>query len=432
MTKNANDLMATAARRVPEATNSKEVEPAGQAGRDLSVVPGDQLPAPAEARAQPAALSRFVLPPLPGKARHRRFGGLLALSALVMIGLPTLLAGLYFGLWASNEYLTTFQFAVRGPSPSANMRTVGGSYSGGSSAMTPDAFIISDYINSAQAVADVQATTDVRAMFTKPTIDSWSRLPANASGEEFKDYWNRLVWAHFDIVSGNVSVSVKAFTPQDSLNLSRAIIKASNEMFGRINMQGQKDFVKAADEHLARSEKYLAKVRQDLVAFREKSGLIDPDKTAQAGSAIDDELRRQLTTLQTQYATLRATSPKSPGLANLRTQIAALEGQIRNEDQRGQSASKAVTPEVLAQYQSIDLERQFAEKQYTEALSMRSQAYLLAQNHQSFLALFVEPTLPQSAQYPRRMKSIVTVFLSAAAAWFAGIMITYAVRDHMM
>lgn len=375
--------------------------------------------------------AQIVLPPLPQRARRRRFGGILMLSAVLVIGIPTLLAVFYYASLASDQFVTSFRFAVRGPSAAAAMRP-GGVSTMGAGAMSPDAFVVTDYINSPQAIADLRRSVDLPAMFTRSNVDFLARLPAGWSAEDLNAYWQKMVSAQFDLITGNVSVSVRAFTPQDSLKLAQAVVVVSDQMFRRLNLKAQEDFVRVADDNLSRAEKMLASARQALVTFREQSGLVDPDRTAQAGAAIVDDLRKQLAGLQAQYASMRSLTPSSLGLAALRSQIAALEVQIKSQEKLGASPLKAVTAEALGKYQSLDLERQFAEKQYIEALALRSQAYLTALNQQSYLALFVEPALAQQSLYPNRVRAIVTVFLAAAALWFIGMLITYAIRDHLM
>lgn len=416
-------------RQMTETSRTAATTTVAVAHTELTPAPSGELQvqeAPAEL---PAPRRRVVLPPMPQQMRRARFGGLLGLSALLVIGIPALLAVAYYGFWASSQYVTSFQFAVRGPSQAAAGK-IGGASVLGVGAMSPDAFVVTDYINSPQAISDVERDVDLRTIFSKPAIDFGSRLAPHVTAEELSAYWTKMVWAHFDLISGNVSVSVRAFTPQESLKLAQAVIAMSNEMFRRLNTQAQHDAVRIADENLSRAQQQLAANRKELLAFREKSGFMDPDKTAQAGSATIDDLRKQWTVLQSQVASIRATSPNSPTLAMLNSQIAALEGQIKKESQLGSSSAKAVSAETLGQYQSLDLERQFAEKQYTDALVLRSEAYLMAQNQQSYLALFVEPTLPQTSLYPDRARSIASVVLAAAAAWFIGMLLTYAVRDH--
>ena len=72
-----------------------------------------------------------------------------------------------------------------------------------------------------------------------------------------------------------------------------------------------------------------------------------------------------------------------------------------------------------------------AEKQYVEALGLRNQAQVTAMGQQSYLALFAAPMLAHASLYPNRVRSIATVVLAAAAAWFVGMLTVYALRDHL-
>jgi capsular polysaccharide transport system permease protein len=398
---------------------------------DIQLRPSTEL-AVGESKSDLPATTGVLLPPMPQRVRRKCFGGLLGLSALLVIGIPTLLAIVYFGFIASSQYVTSFQFAVRGPSQSSTTRAGGGAAMG-VGAMSPDSFVVTDYINSPQAIADVERDVNLRAIFSRPNVDFWSRLPSNLTAEQLNAYWAHMVSANFDLISGNVSVSVRAFTPQDSLKLAQALVTTSDDMFRRLNAKAQQDFVRLADENVTRAQQQLAEARQALFVFREEGGgLVDPDKAAQAGAAIVDDLRKQLSALQVHYASIKAAAPNSPMLPPLSAQISSLEAQISREDRSGSPRPKSVTPESLAEYQSLDLERQYADKQYTEALALRNQAYLTAQNQQSYLALFAAPTLPQTSLYPNRLRAIAAVVLGAAAAWFAGMLIAYALRDHMM
>jgi capsular polysaccharide transport system permease protein len=397
------------------------------------VVPQREQALPVESIEPSRALRGFSLPPLPSKARHSRFGGWLGLSALLTIGIPALLAIAYYGFIASNQYVTTLQFAVRGPSQAAAGRVIGAASLQGAGAMSPDSFVVTDYINSAQALADVEKVLDVRRMFSRADIDFWFRLRGDAPREQLIAYWARVVSARFDLISGNVLVNVHGFDPRDSLTLAETIVAKADEMFRRLNNQAQRDMVRLADESVAQAQVQLAAASRALVEFRQKSGLVDPTRTAQAGASIVDELRRQLATLQAQAATTKATAPNSPTLAGLNSQIKVIEGQIRKEEATlGPSLVQSVSAETLARYQSLEVERQSLERLYGEALSLRSQAYLIAQSQQSYLALFAAPSLPQASIYPNRLRAIITVIASAALAWFVGMLAAYAIRDHLM
>lgn len=383
----------------------------------------------AEAAVEPMRATR--LPSMPRRAKPPRFGGWLGLSALLVIVLPSLLAIAYYGFIASRQYVTSFQFAVRGPSQAALLKG-GGSGLTSAGAMSPDSFVVTDYINSPQAVADVEQSLDLKSIFSRPEVDFWARLRLPVLAEEMARYWNGMVSAKFDLISGNITVSVRAFTPADSQKLANVLVAASDTMFRKLNLQIQKDFVRVADDVVARAQQDLMAATQAVLAFREKSGLVDPGKTADAGASIVDDLRRQLAALQGQYNSTRATAANSPALTALRQQIATVEEQIRRESRLGASQVKAVSADTLAKYQTLELERQTAERLYGEAISLRTQAYMTAQSQQSYLGLFSPPGLPEASLYPDRPRAIATVILASALAWFIGMLIVYAIRDHLM
>jgi capsular polysaccharide transport system permease protein len=369
---------------------------------------------------------------MPRRAKPRRFGGWLGLSALLVIGLPSLLAIAYYGFIASKQYVTSFQFAVRGPSQAALAKSSGGSSMTSAGAMSPDSFVVTDYINSPQAITDVERSLDLKEIFSRPDVDFWARLQLPVFTEDLTKYWNNMVSARFDLISGNITVAVRAFTPVDSQKLAKVLVASADEMFRKLNVQIQKDFVRVADENVVKSQQDLMTATQAVLAFRDKSGLIDPGKTADAGASIIDDLRRQLAALQGQYTSLKATATNSPALTAIRQQIVALEEQIRRESRLGASQVKAVSADTLAKYQTLEVERQTAERLYGEAVSMRTQAFIMAQSQQSYLGLFSAPSLPEASLYPDRPRAIATVILAAALAWFIGMLIVYAVRDHLM
>jgi capsular polysaccharide transport system permease protein len=370
-----------------------------------------------------------LLLPRPRRSRKRRFGGMIALSALLVIGLPTLLGALYYGWWAADQYVTTFEFAVRGPQPES--KSGSGSF-GSSSAMTPDAFVVADYINSDQAVHDVGKALDLRRMFSKPYWDFFAKFNPQESQDDLDLYWKKMVSAQFDLISGNVTVSVHAFTAEDSFRLANEVITTSQTMFQSINDSAARNFVKLADENLARVETRWKKARTALESFRGTHDMMDPTKTADTNSTILASMRSQLAGLRSEYTAISSATPKAPTLKVLSAEIAALQKQISRENEmRSPETVESVTPGDLDRYENLDVERVASEKLYGDALDLIGKSYLQAESLQSFIALFVKPKLAHESFYPNRAESVVIVFVASLGAWFAGLLIFFAVKDHL-
>jgi capsular polysaccharide transport system permease protein len=412
-------------------------DPGGQTttGSALVDAPASEAPARIPAEEVPTWLAAPLLPPRPQRIKRRRFCGALGLSALLMIGIPTLLGSVYYGLWAADQYVTTFEFAVRSP-PGETSKSKGGSAGGllGSGGMmSPDSFVVTDFIKSDQAVAQVEHDIDLRAMFSRPIADFWARLNPQAPPEGLDRYWTSMVDAYFDIISGNIHVSVRAFTPKDSVRLADAIIKESNMMFQKMNAESQGDLVKVAEDNLKNAENRVSAARGALQAFRSEHGVLSPDTVAQSSATIVDSMRQQLGASMAQYDATLTMSPQSPLLPVLRSQIDALKRQIATADlSKPTMVARITTPEALRRYQSLDTERQLAESVYSDALQLRQAAEVAARQQQSYLALFVKPRLAHESLYPDRPRAIAIIVLVAAAAWCVSVLITYAIRDHLI
>jgi len=301
--------------------------------------------------------------------------------------------------------------------------------------MMPDAHIVTEFINSRQAMTEVDKDIDLRKLYSDSHADFWARLDPSVSEEQMEKYWQNMVSARFDLLSGIVSVSVRAFTPEDSLRISGAIIRRSDAMFATLNRNARNDLVKSAESEVADTEAKLTQAREALLQFREKSGVFDPEKAQAGNTFIMEGMRGELARLKAQYDSERTfVAPGSSTLQVLESRIAALENQIPQVEQRSAQAPKVgkdASPGTVARYEALELEYQFAGKLYTAALEVLQKARANVDQKDAYLVLFVKPTLAQSSLYPNRLRSIIVVVLAAAAAWFVTLLVSYSVRDHL-
>ena len=87
---------------------------------------------------------------------------------------------------------------------------------------------------------------------------------------------------------------------------------------------------------------------------------------------------------------------------------------------------------LVANYEELVVDREFAEKTYVSALSALERARIEADRQQRYVAAFVRPTLPEDALYPRRIVACITVFAISLVLWALGVLIVYAIRDHAL
>jgi hypothetical protein len=125
------------------------------------------------------------LPALAGP-RHRwrlapRWWGLLGI-----VGIPTLAAGAYYGLIASDVYISEAKFTIRGdrPAPGGALDMALFGIGGGE-----DALIAREYVLSHAIVSQLDERVGLRQAFGAHWIDPLQRLEHAASSEELTAYF---------------------------------------------------------------------------------------------------------------------------------------------------------------------------------------------------------------------------------------------------
>src|SRR5215472_477211 len=134
----------------------------------------------------------------------------------------------------------------------------------------------------------------------------------------------------------------------------------------------------------------LARLRE----FRDKEGLIDPRKTAEATQALAGRVRDELIRTDTELSTLKHyMRADAPSVKMLEARLASLQAQRR----------------------SVESEVTDTEKTRSEARSR-----LNADRQQVYIAGFVQPSLPEESLYPRRAQSVGIAFIICFAVWGIG------------
>jgi capsular polysaccharide transport system permease protein len=81
-------------------------------------------------------------------------------------------------------------------------------------------------------------------------------------------------------------------------------------------------------------------------------------------------------------------------------------------------------------FDRLVLDKAFADRQLAAALTALDQARAEAQRKQLYLERLVQPHLPDNAVEPRRVRSIVTVFVLGLVAWGVLSLVVASVREH--
>ena len=94
-----------------------------------------------------------------------------------VVGLPTLIAGVYFFAIASDLYLSEVKFVVHGPAKGPSSALTAMLESAAASAVSEDTYAVHEYLMSRDAVRRLEREDDLRTLLGRPEGDLISRFP---------------------------------------------------------------------------------------------------------------------------------------------------------------------------------------------------------------------------------------------------------------
>jgi capsular polysaccharide transport system permease protein len=349
---------------------------------------------------------------------------------VLSVVLPVAVATVYLAFFASNQYVAEFRFAVKDATTqsataatSSLISAIGGS--GGSVAY--DNYLVADYLLSRQATEELQQRINVTQLFGRREADWWARFDPSQPMEKFVGYWQSMVTAHYDQVTGIAIARVRAFTPEDALLIANSLVTMSEELVNRIANRAQNDAVRFAQREVERAEERLKAIRAKLTEYRNRVGVIDPASSVVASnSALVQGLRANLAQLETHLQTLRLQNlqPNAPAVITLLNQINSTKEQLATiEGSVGRNKSGAALSAVIAEYEQLDLERQFAQTMVTSTMAALDTARASAASQHLYITPYVRPSLPESSVYPRRLLTIGTVAGLGLIVWLIGLLV---------
>jgi len=353
----------------------------------------------------------------------------------LLVVLPVALAAIYYGLIASDQYVSESRFVVKSP----NQR--GGQVSSiasliqttGLSRGQEETNAVLDYIRSRNALSDLEKRMDVRAIFADPNADRLSRYPFPlkdaAMVENLYDYYAGKVETHLDNETGLAVLNVRAFDPVDAQRLNGHLLDLSEFLVNRLNERAYAKQIQEAEARVREAERRVRAARAVLGRFRNSQNIIDPQAQAGGIYGVVMQLTGQRVALQAQLDEAMKVAPANPAIPSLRGRIASINREI--EELSGQVVgSGGAIASKLGSYENLLLEQEFAAQNLTAANASLEQARTEAQKQQFYLERVVEPNRPDLALYPKRLIAVLTVAGVTLCLYLIGWMLVVGILEH--
>ena len=208
-----------------------------------------------------------------------------------------------------------------------------------------------------------------------------------------------------------------------------SMLELGQNLINQLNRKANADAVNFYLSQVSSAESKVTNAELALTRYRNQSGLFIPGPQASLQSQLISKLEEEFLRTQLQLRRMEASTPRNPQLPMLKSQVADLRAQIRQ-----QTTKLAGNPHSIAsksaEYERLALNKAFAQRELANALASLQQAQVEAQKQQMFLELISAPSLPDLALEPRRARNTAAVFLLGFIVWGILSILIAGVREH--
>jgi capsular polysaccharide transport system permease protein len=357
---------------------------------------------------------------------------LLRRRAFAAAFIASLLAAVYWGLIASDRYVSEAHVVIQRTDLSSGASFNIGSLLGTTPANHEDQLLLRDHLLSVDMLKRVDARLNLRAHYSDSHRDPISRMWfEDASLEWFHRHYLSRVIVEFDDYSGVLSIQAQAYDPKTAHAIAAMLVEEGERFMNSMAHNLAQAQVAFLEKQVGEMHERVIRARHTVLDFQNRNGLLSPQGTAENLAAIVNRLEAQLTDLQARRAALLGyLMPDSAGVVELNLQIGAIEKQMAREKARLVSPNGKTLNRTVEEFQRLQMSAEFAQDVYKTALVALESGRVDATRTLKKVSVLQRPFEPQYPIEPRRIYNTVVFILLALV--IAGILQLLAaiIRDH--
>ncbi|CTQ50289.1 hypothetical protein [Jannaschia donghaensis] len=352
--------------------------------------------------------------------RRRRRLALLVTRLSFFVGLPTLIAAIYYYAIATPMFATKSEFIIQqADAASAGATGLGGLFSGTGLATQQDSISVQSYLLSRDALNRLDDDLGFTGHFANPTIDPLQRLDPQASRDDAYKLYKRMVEIGYDPTEGVIKMEVVAADPAVSASFSQALIDYAEEQVDQLTARLRADQMEGAMESFAAAEQRMLEAQARSVDLKERVGvgsaIAEESLIYSQIGAIETEKRAEQARLEQLLSNPRPQQTRvevtEANIARLEAELDGLRASLTGTDSGDGNLARATAELEVAQQELVT--RQLLLQQAAQQLEL---ARIEANRQVRYLSTPVPPIPPDEATYPRSFENTVLAFLI-----FAGI-----------
>ncbi|MFI2812275.1 hypothetical protein [Microbulbifer zhoushanensis] len=360
----------------------------------------------------------------------RRWQGL-----AVFVLLPLLLVSAYYLFWVTERYVSTTQLIVKENGSEPSMSSTLGFLVPGVGSESQDAHLVVNYIHSLDMALFLDQELNLSDYYKSTEHDVFSRLAADASQEDYLEYYREHVSVAFDEQTGIITIAAQAFDPDFARQQVEVLTQKSEDFVNALSNQLADKQVAFVRTELELAQTKLRSAKQEILDFQNRNKVVSPEELTRGISSIIQGLEAKVSEQRARLTAAKTyLNPGSSQVVSLQAEISALEQQIEAEKVRLVGATEEDGEQRLnslsAHFQNLELDLQFAMDAYQAALKALETARMEASGRLKHLMTVSKPSLAEEAEYPRKFYNLASLAVILLLLYGIGKMLVSSIRDH--
>lgn len=352
------------------------------------------------------------------------------LGSFALVLLASILVVGYYTIVASPRYATNTQFVVK-EAGSNDAALMGFAALGTTSSAMRDALIIKEYVESRQMAVSLDNAIGLKAHYQNEEWDALSGLSESATVEDYVEFYKNHISVRHDELSDIVHIEVQAFTPEYSLLLGQTLLEKSEQFINSLGDKMAKEQLTYAQKEVERLYTNMKNQQQQLVLFQNNNELYNPEQQGSAMLTAIGNLQAQIISAQAKLKEMIAVMRDDAAeVKSQRILIKSLQQQLNEEQGKLTSGDQKSLNQITVNFQEIKLNTELATGLYQAGLSSMEVVRADAYRKLKHLLIVQHPAQPETDQYPRRIYSIFTWFVSLLIVYLLGRLIWAIVKEH--
>ena len=346
--------------------------------------------------------------------------------------IASVLAGLYWGLIASDRYVSEAHIVIQRTDLSSGTSLNIGTLLGSASPSNQDQLLLRDHLLSVDMLKRLDEKLDLRAHYSDSRRDPISRMWfEDAKLERFHDHYLSRVIVEFDDYTGILLIQAQAYDPKTAHAIATMLVEEGERFMNDLAHNLAQAQVGFLEKQVGALQQRVIQARHTLLDFQNRNRLVSPQGTAENLAAIVNRLEAQLTELKARRsAMLGYLMPGSAGIVELDLQIAAIEKQAQAETARLAAPNSKTLNRTVEEFQRLQMLAEFEQDVYRTALVALESGRVEATRTLKKVSVLQQPFEPQYPIEPRRVYNFVIFVLLALVLAGTIQLIVAIIRDH--